>query len=596
MATLARVALRVLSRARQRTVTADQAARMPYDYVVVGAGSAGCALAARLSEDPTKRVLLLEAGGKDINPWIHIPVGYFRTMHSPDTDWCFKTDGASSGLAGRSISWPRGKVLGGCSSINGLLAVHGQREDYDGWADPAGRWRLAGWGYDDCMPHFDRLQSLFNDGEDVARSAPAPITLESGERAKRTVVDAFLRGCEELGAPLRSDVGPNSRAEASQLGAGYFYTTTRHSMRCSSAVGYLDPLVGRGARPNLDIVTGAHARRVLLEDERGGGEHACRATGLEFSVQGEPHTARLAVAGGEVLLSAGAIGSPHILQLSGIGEAAHVRGLGLEGGLRHELPGVGHNLLDHLQIRHVYKTKGCATLNDDLSSWPRKVAKGIEYFLFGTGPLSMAASLGCAFLKTEPQLARPDVQIHFQPLSATSFKVGGASLDPFSAVTASVCQLRPRSTGSVLAQSADPAQPPLISPNYLSHEEDKRTVVRAMRLVRAVMRDSRAMLPYTHSELVPGPEVPDHSDEELLAHARKIGESIYHPAGTCRMGRADDEGAVVDESLRVHGIAGLRVVDASVMPELVSGNTNLPTIMLAEKIAHEMKSEPSSHL
>jgi choline dehydrogenase len=630
--------------------------------VIVGAGSAGCALAARLSEDKNRKVLLLEAGGKDTNPWIHIPVGYFSTMHNPDFDWCFKTDGGSSGLGGRSIAWPRGKVLGGCSSINGLLAVHGQREDYDNWADPEGPWKMKGWEYKDCEEHFERLQCLTGAGGSSSERGLAagdatrrsrnhlsrafstaesgPISLQTGERAQRKVVDAFLKACEEQGAPLRTDIGANSSGEECQWGAGYFQTTTRDSMRCSSAVGYLDQIRHEpDGRPNLDIVVGAHVHQVMFSSTS-----SKEAVGIKFSIPGSgkaTYDARTDRAnGGEVLLSAGAIGSPHILQLSGIGDGEHIRSLNPNGGVRHELPGVGQNLRDHLQIRTVYKTKNTATLNDELNNWPSKIAKGLEYFVQGTGraahilfgflgpqiinhtlsitpathtshitelqppsfshvllcmvvasagPLSMAASVACAFMKTNPAMARPDVQFHFQPLSATTFKVGGTDLDPFSAVTASVCQLRPQSTGSVLARSTDPFEVPTISPNYLTHPEDQRTVIDSIKLARAICRDSAAMRELVEEEYLPGSDVSDDCDEAILAAARRMGESIYHPSGTCRMGRGDDNGAVVDHELRVHGVEGLRVVDCSVMPELVSGNTNLPTIMIAEKIAAEMK-------
>ena len=525
-----------------------------HDYIVVGAGSAGCVLAARLSEDPSTRVLLLEAGGRDTNPWIHIPVGYFKTMHNPATDWRYRTEPEPS-LNGRSLDWPRGKVLGGSSSINGLLYVRGQAQDFDHWRQLGN----AGWSFEDVLPYFIKAEDQER-GASEWHGTGGPQAV-SDMRVRRDVCDAFIAGAEEIGIPRNDDING-----ARQEGAGYFQLTARNGRRWSTAVGYLRPA---RRRRNLRIVTGAHVHRLRLD--------AGRAVGVRYAVGAQVHEA---TARAEVALCAGAIGSPQILQLSGVGPAELLARHGVE--TVHHLPGVGENLQDHLQLRAVYKCTR-PTLNDEVNNTFRKALIGVEYLLRRTGPMSMGASQVYAFARTRPELETPDIQFHFQPLSADK---PGEGLHRFPAFTSSVCQLRPESRGRVRIKHPDPYAYPAIEPNYLATAGDRAAAVAGLRMTRAIT-GSRAMQPFVEEELLPGAEV--RTDEELLDAAREIAQTIYHPVGTCAMGQGPN--AVVDERLRVRGVGGLRVVDASVMPVITSGNTNAPTIMIAEKAADMIRAD-----
>jgi choline dehydrogenase len=519
-----------------------------FDYIIVGAGSAGCVLANRLSADPGATVLLIEAGGRDWNPWIHVPVGYFKTMHNPRTDWCYET-APDPGLNDRAIAWPRGKVLGGSSAINGLLYVRGQPQDYDHWRQLGN----AGWTWDEVLPYFKRAEDQER-GADEFHGVGGPLSV-SNMRVRRDVCDAFIKGAAECGIPARDDFNRDDHE-----GAGYFQLTARNGFRCSTAVGYLKPV---RRRPNLSVVTKAQVERVVFK--------AREATGVVFRRSGSrvEVTARR-----EIILSAGAIGSPQILQLSGVGPEELLRRFEIP--IIHALPGVGENLQDHLQIRSVYKCLR-PTLNDEVNNPLRKMLIGLEYILFRTGPMSMGASQVAAFAKTDAMLETPDIQFHFQPLSADK---PGDGLHRFSAFTSSVCQLRPESRGSIAIRSPDPDVHPEIRPNYLATETDQKVTVAGMKLSRRICR-SESMTPFVAEEMLPGEAA--QSDAALLECARNIGQTIYHPVGTCKMGA--DEHAVVDERLRVRGVDRLRVVDASIMPTITSGNTNAPTIMIAEKAA-----------
>ncbi|MBY6108930.1 choline dehydrogenase [Halomonas sp. DP1Y21-3] len=525
-----------------------------FDYIIVGAGSAGCVLANRLSEDPEVSVLLLEAGGSDWNPWIHVPVGYFKTMHNPATDWCYLTD-PDEGIDGRRLQWPRGKVLGGSSSLNGLLYIRGQREDYDDWAQLGN----DGWDYDSVLPYFKKSECQER-GADDYHGADGPLKV-SDLRLRREIAERFIEAAKASGIPENRDVNG-----ASQEGVGYFQQTSYKGFRCSTAKAFLRPALKRS---NLTLVKRAHCQRLLLEGKR--------VVGVEYRQGQSTHRASARL---EVLLSSGAIGSPQILQCSGIGDPDHLAEVGVD--CHHALPGVGENLQDHLQIRLVFKTS-CRTLNDEVRHPLRKLAVGTQYALTRTGPLTLAASQVCIFTQSREGLDRPDIQFHMQPLSADKPAEG---VHPFSAFTSSVCQLRPTSRGRIRITSADPAVYPSIQPNYLSTEEDCRVAVDAIKVARRIAEQAPLAEVIT-DEYVPGREY--QSDEQLLEAARRYSQTIYHPAGTCKMGH--DDLAVVDDRLRVHGLEGLRVVDASIMPIIVSGNTNAPTIMIAERAADMIKAD-----
>ena len=523
-----------------------------YDYIIVGAGSAGCVLANRLSADADKRVLLLEAGGRDRGPWIHVPVGYFKTLNNPNTDWCYKTE-PDPGLNGRSIDWPRGKTLGGSSSINGLIYIRGQHQDYDHWRQLGN----AGWSFEDVLPYFKRAENQERGGDDY-HGAGGPLAV-SNMRFESTICDAFINAAGEIGIPRNDDFnGPV------QEGAGYFQLTTRKGWRCSTAVAYLKPV---RQRRNLDIVIHALVQHITFVDGDGA------ANGIAYNIGHERRHAGLKP-GGEIILSGGTIGSPQILQVSGIGPGELLNGLGIP--VKKDVPGVGRNLQDHLQVRMVYKVN-VPTLNDQINNVFRRMLIGMEYVLRRTGPMAMGASQVGVFAKTRPELDVPDIQYHFQQLSADK---PGVEMHPFSGITASVCQLRPQSAGRIEIKSPNATDYPAIHPNYLSAAIDQETAVAAMHITRKLMA-TNALAPFIVEEMTPGTKV--QTEEELLDSARNISQTIYHPVGTCKMG--SDENSVVDSRLRVNGVKGLRVVDASIMPTITSGNTNAPVIMIAEKAA-----------
>ncbi|QFT33376.1 choline dehydrogenase [Roseibium porphyridii] len=522
------------------------------DYIVVGGGSAGCVLANRLSEDPSNRVILLEAGPRDWNPWIHVPVGYFKTMHNPSVDWCYRTE-PDAGINQRTIDWPRGKVLGGSSSLNGLLYVRGQKEDYDRWRQMGNE----GWGWDDVLPLFKRSENQER-GADDYHGVGGELSV-SNMRLQRPICDAWVAAAQEAGYPFNPDYnGPT------QEGVGYFQLTTRNGRRCSSAAAFLKPA---RKRPNLQIITKALVRRIEIEDGRATGVTYLNGTGKEHTV----HCSR------EVVLSSGAIGSPQILMLSGVGDAEHLKDNGIE--VQNHLPAVGKNLQDHLQARLVFKCNE-PTLNDEVRSLFNQARIFAKYALFRAGPMTMAASLAVGFMRTGSHVETPDIQFHVQPWSADS---PGEGVHPFSAFTMSVCQLRPESRGEIKLSGNDPRTYPKIHPNYLSTELDCRTIVEGVKVARKIARHS-PLKSKISEEFRPSNDLDLEDYEGTLDWARSNSSSIYHPTGTCKMGQGP--GSVVDSRLRVHGIRGLRVADCSIMPEIVSGNTNAPAIMIGEKASN----------
>jgi len=531
-----------------------------YDYIVVGAGSAGCVLAARLSEDSATRVLLLEAGPPDRSIWIHLPIGYGKTMWDARYNWCFHTDPEPT-MNGRRLYWPRGKTLGGSSAINGLIYIRGQREDYDHWRALGN----AGWGYDDLLPYF--IRSECNErGAGPFHGGAGPLRVANIAH-KHVLIDAFVDGAASLGVPRNDDFNGGT-----QEGAGYFQLTTHKGWRSSAATAYLKPA---RHRPNLRVETGAYATGLLLDGRR--------ATGVSYRQNGrnvDAHCTR------EALLAAGAIQSPQLLQLSGIGPPAWLAQYGID--VVHDLPGVGENLQDHLQVRLVYECTQPITTNDELRSITGRIKIGLQWLFARRGPLAVGINQGGCFMSAlRSELATPDIQFHVATLSAD---VAGGVVHRFSGFTLSICQLRPASRGRVAIKSRDPMQPPSMRPNYLSEEIDRRTTVAGMRAARAIAH-SAPMQPFVRREVSPGPQAID--DDALLEFARERGATIFHPSGTCKMG--NDPLAVVDARLRVHGMAGLRVVDCSIMPTLISGNTNAPVIMIAEK-AVDMIREDSARV
>ena len=532
---------------------------MEFDFVVVGAGSAGCALAARLSEDPRVTVCLLEAGGRDSSPWIHIPVGYFKTMGNPKTDWCFMAE-RDPGLNGRSISWPRGRVLGGSSSINGLLYVRGQPQDFDGWRQLG----CTGWGWDDVQPVFKRAEN-WEGGGDEHRGSGGPLNV-SPTRLSRPVVDAWVDAAENAGYKRNPDYNG-----ADQEGVGYFQLTAKDGRRCSSAVAYLRPAKNR---PNLKIITNTQTEKLDIVEGRCVGVKA-RTNGASVHYKARR----------EVILSAGAIGSPHILMHSGIGDPAMLSEYGIETVVN--LPAVGRNLQDHLQARPVFKCNS-STINTETGSLFRQAMIALQYAYNRTGPMTMAASLGTAFLKTRPELATPDIQFHIQPFSADKPADGPHKFDAF---TASVLQMRPESAGHLALQSPDPLVAPAIHPNYLATKTDCDTIVEGIRIARRIagVEPLKSMITGEHS---PGPNVAMDDYDATLNWARDTAVTIYHPTGTCKMGV--DEAAVVDPRLCVKGVKGLRVADASIMPIITSGNTNAPCIMIGEKASDMIKEDAAA--
>jgi choline dehydrogenase len=531
-----------------------------FDYIVVGAGSAGCVLASRLSEDPSVSVLLLEAGPPDRSPWIHLPIGYGKTMWSKRYNWCFYTD-PDPNMNGRRIYWPRGKTLGGSSAINGLIYIRGQQEDYDHWAALGN----AGWSYREVLPYFIRSESNQR-GASAWHGDSGPLKVSDiGKRHE--LIEAFIEGAGEIGVARSEDFnGPV------QEGAGYYQLTTSKGLRSSTATAYLRPA---RPRPNLVVLCNAQATGLVIR--RG------RACGVNYLQSGRQQTANAAH---EVLVCAGAIQSPQLLQLSGIGPAALLQRHGIA--VVQDAPGVGENLQDHLQVRVSYECTKPITTNDQLNSWIGKASIAMQWLLTRQGPLALGINQGGCFMRALPGSATPDIQFHVATLSAD---MAGAKVHPWSGFTLSVCQLRPESRGHIRIRSADPLAVPEMQPNYLATALDRDTVVAGIKAARQIAA-STPLSAYVRREIKPGTEL--HGDAALLQFARDNGATIFHPSGTCMMGPAHDPMAVLDERLRVRGVEGLRVVDCSAMPTLVSGNTNAPVIMMAEKAAEMIRADAAS--
>ncbi len=525
-----------------------------FDYIIIGAGSAGCVLANRLSENPKNKVLLLEAGGKDNYPWIHIPVGYYKTMHNPKVDWCFRTEKDET-MNNRSIRYPRGKTLGGSSSINGLLWIRGQSNDYDNWRQQGNK----GWGWDDVLPYF--IKSENNElGKGKFHSDEGPIMV-ANKKIKLKMLDEFINAAEEKGIPKVNDFNTGDN-----FGVGFFQFTTTFNklglkLRYSAAKGYLNPAKKRS---NLKIITNAHVQKINFEGKK--------ASGIEYFL-GE-NLSKI-FANKEIILCAGSIGSPHILQVSGIGDGDKLSKIGID--LIKNLKGVGKNLQDHLMFRPVYKVKNLKSLNKKINSLFGKFLIGLEYIFNQSGPMTMGASQVCGFAKSDSSRETPNLQFHVQPISTDI--LGATKLHDFDGITPTVANIRPTSRGEINIVSKNIKDNPKIKMNYLSTDDDRYVAAQGLKLVRKIMLDTETFKKYEPEEYRPGSHIID--DEELVKAGSDYAQTIFHPVGTCKMGQ--DENSVVNDRLKVHGVENLRVVDASIMPNITSGNTNAPTIMIAEK-------------
>jgi choline dehydrogenase len=535
-----------------------------YDYIIIGAGSAGCMLAKRLTENPNKRVLLIEAGKSDNYIWIHIPVGYLYCIDNPRADWRFKT-AAEKGLNGRSLIYPRGRVLGGCSSINGMIYMRGQVGDYDSWVQATGD---DAWSWQNALARYKKFEDYHGAANEWhGKGGEWTVSLQ---RLRWPIMDKFREAAVEAGIPASDDFN-----RGDNFGVGYFDVSQRAGWRLNTAKAFLKDAAKRS---NLTVITEAMVTKLKIDPAT----HNCY--GVEYRKDGALNEALCAIEqGGEILLSAGSIGSVQILERSGIGAASHLSALGIP--VIADLPGVGENLQDHLQLRMVYKVDDIKTLNTKANSWFGKIMIGLEYLFKRSGPMSMAPSQLGAFAYSSPTQKSANVEYHVQPLSLDKF---GEDLHSFNAFTASVCNLRPTSRGSVHINSIDPEAPPVIAPNYLATEEDRKIAAESLRLTRKIVQNP-ALRPYSPQEYKPGAQY--QTEAELVKAAGDIGTTIFHPVGTCKMGRADDPMAVLDSQLRVRGIHHLRVVDASAMPTITSGNTAAPTMMIAERVAELLTGE-----